>query len=90
MRTQNTAPNFDNLVTVQLTCLEQQLDSKADVKERILDAFNAEIEARSQVPTQVEELPIGILQMLHDKLGICFEIKDAKIIGVFTEVAITN
>ncbi|MBV1817624.1 hypothetical protein KUA25_06055 [Bacteroidales bacterium MSK.15.36] len=79
----NTALKFDEVVTVGLTCLEQKLDTKADVKNRILEAVQNQYSIIDV--KEIEELPLSIFQLLYEKLGIGFEINDGKVMGVSLE-----
>ncbi|ADY54890.1 hypothetical protein Sgly_3155 [Syntrophobotulus glycolicus DSM 8271] len=75
------ALKIDEAVTVGLTCLEQGLDSKATVKQNILTAVSMNClpirEAQS-----VEELPVEVFELFHRQLGLGFEVRAGKVVGV--------
>jgi len=75
------ALKIEEAVTVGLTCLEQGLDSKATVKENILKAVSMNCLPIREVKS-VEELPVEVFELFHRQLGIGFEVKAGKVIGV--------
>lgn len=82
--------NIDNLVSAQLTCLEQHLDSKAEVKNRIIEAFHrfsSQDYTKIETPMELEEIPIPVLNLLRDKLGIALDVNDGKVTGFSVETA---
>jgi hypothetical protein len=69
---------IEDAVSIGLTCLEQGLDDKAVVRENILAAI-----AENCLPVcegmELEDYPVKFLNMLHERLGISFEVHDSRI-----------
>lgn len=75
------AIKIDEAVTVGLTCLQEGLDSKDTVKKNILTAVSQNSFPIQEART-LEELPVTVFEMLHEQLGLGFNIHDGKITGV--------
>lgn len=84
MRSAAAQINIDEAVTVGLTCLEQGLDNKATVKRNILEAVS-----KNSIPVSdysiLEDFPVEVFNLLHEQLGIGFNVQAGKITGVTIE-----
>lgn len=78
------AIKIDEAVTVGLTCLQEGLDNKDTVKKNILAAVSRNLFPIQEAST-LEELPVTVFEMLHEQLGLGFNIHDGKITGVSIE-----
>lgn len=80
----NATLSLPQVIAVNLTCLEQGLDSKAAVQENILKAV-AQHHAPAPEPRKPEDFPAELFQMLHDRFGLAVEVHDGRITGVSIE-----
>lgn len=90
MKVEKAMINIDDLVSAELTCLEQHLDSKAEVKKRILEAFHqftSQAHEEPTAPTELGEIPVPIFNLLQNELGIGFDVNNGKITGFSIETA---
>lgn len=78
----NTKLNLNDVITVGLTCLEQNIDDKQEVKERILNAVQDEINKSFKQENELEDISIVMLTLLFIRFGIGFDVNNGKITGV--------
>lgn len=71
--------SLDDVITVGLTCLEQSIDSKEEVKRTILDAVKKEFQKEEK---WIEDISVSVFVLLHNSLGIDFETGNGKIADV--------
>ncbi|WP_195282244.1 hypothetical protein [Harryflintia acetispora] len=70
-------------VTIGLNCLEAKVETKEQVKDRIRTALEkAEIDRPAR---SLEEVPIKVLDLLRERLGIAFLVEDGKIVGYYKD-----
>lgn len=73
-----TYPHLDAAVMVGLTCVEQGLEPKQTVRNTIL-AYVEEHYIRVDGIKRPEDIPVFVLDMLHDTFGLSFEAHGGKL-----------
>lgn len=70
--------SIENTVTFALTCVAQGLEDKQTAKAWLMHA----IDQQTQPMHTIVDLPIEVLELLHDELGIGFEMNDGQLSGM--------
>ena len=75
---------IENAVRVGLTCVEQRLVNKGAVRRQLMEVVMQQM----QPARTVADLPIEVLELLHDELGIGFEANDGQISGLCIQTSL--
>lgn len=79
-----TYPHLDAAVMVGLTCVEQGLEPKRVVRDTILN-YVRENYIRADHTRRPEDIPVTVLDRLHDAFGFSFEAHGGKLTVVCPE-----
>lgn len=83
-RTNSLPESLQQFVSVQLNCMEAQLDSKETVKRELLNYIAENYIALGDVHS-INDFPVVWLEMLHRDFGLCFDVDGGKVTRIFIE-----
>lgn len=75
---------LEAVVTIGLNCVDQGIDTRENVKASILGHVARHYVSLEGVKS-AEDLPVAVLDRLHEALGLAFEAHGGKLIGVRME-----
>ena len=69
---------LQDVIAVGLNGIEAGVDTKQEVKERILDHVRENYVNATTIKSP-NDLPLGVVEMLHYSLGMTFDVHDGRI-----------